>query len=478
MMKAVVVFAVLLAVVLADGSSSHFRKTFNRLHQEPPPPPVSPGLGRAAKVETKWITQKLDHYDKNNDKTWQMRYLSNEEHFKAGGPIFIFVGGEWEVSNGYLIGGHMYDMAKEHNGSMFYTEHRYYGKSQPTENLSTENLKYLDVKQALYDLSHFISTVKKEISGLTNSKVILVGGSYSATMVTWFQRMFPGEAVGSWASSAPLLAKVNFVEYKEVTGQSIRQMGGEACYNRIENAVAELESMMFNNRAAEVKALFKLCNNFNPSNDLDVYSFFGEISDIFAGIVQTHRGNSIQKACADVMKGDNDVEGLATFVLKQTYNPKYGCVDVTYQALVEAMGDTSDSSYMMRQWFYQTCNEYGWYQTSGSKLQPFGTKFPEDLYINACKDAYSEYFTKNTIYENIAATNEFFGALNPGTDNVYFTHGQLDPWRAMGLQEEGKATVIPEHAHCMDFGSISDSDTAEMKASKVKVAELVRTWLK
>lgn len=71
-MKTVLVFAVVLAVVLADGSSSHFRRTFNRLHQEPPPPPVSPNLGRAAKVETKFITQKLDHYDNNNDKTWQM----------------------------------------------------------------------------------------------------------------------------------------------------------------------------------------------------------------------------------------------------------------------------------------------------------------------------------------------------------------------------------------------------------------------
>lgn len=71
-MKAVVIFASVLAVVLADGSSSHFRKTFNRLHQEPPPPPASPNLGRAAKVDIKYIAQKLDHYDKENAKTWEM----------------------------------------------------------------------------------------------------------------------------------------------------------------------------------------------------------------------------------------------------------------------------------------------------------------------------------------------------------------------------------------------------------------------
>lgn len=132
----------------------------------------------------------------------------------------------------------------------------------------------------------------------------------------------------------------------------------------------------------------------------------------------------------------------------------------------------------MRQWFYQTCNEYGWYQSSGSKLQPFGSKFPADLYINACRDAYSEAFTNKTIYNNAEETNKYFGGLDPDTSNVYFTHGQLDPWRAMGLQEEGKATIIPEHAHCTDFASISSSDSKEMKASKEKIAELVRIWLK
>ena len=132
----------------------------------------------------------------------------------------------------------------------------------------------------------------------------------------------------------------------------------------------------------------------------------------------------------------------------------------------------------MRQWFFQTCNEYGWYQSSGSKLQPFGTKFPSDLYINACRDAYSIDFSSPNIYDNVEETNEFFGGLNHDTSNVYFTHGTLDPWSAMGVQEQGQATLLTDYAHCMDFGSISSSDSDEMKKSKEKIAELVREWLK
>lgn len=78
------------------------------------------------------------------------------------------------------------------------------------------------------------------------------------------------------------------IEYKEVTGQSIRMLGGDSCYNRINNGIAEMESMFANRRGAEVKAMLKICSNFDDSSDLDIWTLFSEISDIFAGLVQTH----------------------------------------------------------------------------------------------------------------------------------------------------------------------------------------------
>lgn len=58
--------------------------------------------------------------------------MRNDEFVKPGGPIFIYVGGEWTISPGWIRGGHMYNMAKEFDGQLFYTEHRYYGESHPT----------------------------------------------------------------------------------------------------------------------------------------------------------------------------------------------------------------------------------------------------------------------------------------------------------------------------------------------------------
>lgn len=97
----------------------------------------------------------------------------------------------------------------------------------------------------------------------------------------------------------------------------------------------------------------------------------------------------------------------------------------------------------VRQWIYQTCNEFGWYQTSRSSQQPFGTKFPVDLYLQMCEDIYGERFSIEYIVQQVAATNQLFGGLEPNVENVYFTHGQLDPWRAMGIQNATEATIVP-----------------------------------
>nr|XP_016940142.1 putative serine protease K12H4.7 [Drosophila suzukii] len=460
-------------LALSQTSGSTVERIFKRLHEEPPLPTTQ---NRADEVQTLWIEQKLDHFNESETRTWQMRYMLNDAHYKSGAPLFIYLGGEWEISPGRITGGHTYDMAVEHNALLAYTEHRYYGQSRPLPDLSNENIKYLTVNQSLADLAHFILTIKENYEGLSNSKVVIVGGSYSATMVTWFRRLYPDLVVGGWASSAPLFAKVNFVEYKEITGQSITQMGGADCYKRIENGIAEMETMIATKRGAEVKALLRLCEPFDVYSDLDVWTLFAYISDTFAGLVQTHSAGQIEGACQKIMAGSDDLSGVAGYLLESYGNAR--CYDFTYNFITGLMLDTSYNGNIMRQWTFQTCNEFGWYQTSGSSAQPFGTKFPLTYYTTMCVDLYGPQYGNEFINNQVDTTNQYFGGLTPGVENVYLSHGQLDPWRAMGIQDPDQATIIPEHAHCRDFESISSSDSAELKASKERIAELVREWVK
>ena len=203
-------------------------------------------------VVEKWIEQRLNNFDPQDNRTFMMRYMENSNYLQDGGPIFIFIGEGWTIDADTLRYGHMSDMAKALNETMFYTEQRFFGESRPTADLSTENLRFLQVDQALADLAHFIVHVKAKTSEFKNSGVILVGMS----MVTWFVQKYPHLANGAWSSSSPLEAMKDFVGYKEGVSEAIHEIGGENCSSRIKSAFEELESLILNKEFKESQKLF------------------------------------------------------------------------------------------------------------------------------------------------------------------------------------------------------------------------------
>lgn len=365
----------------------------NRLNREPPLDKFA--VFDDVEVEEKWITQKLNHFDPQDDRTWEMRYLENSNYLQDGGPIFINVGGEWTVSAGWLRTGHMHDMARDLNGTMFYTEHRYYGESRPTEDLTIDSLRFLDIDQALADLAHFIVQIKQTTPELVNSGVILVGGSYAATMVTWFIQKYPHLANGAWSSSAPLEAKVDFYEYKEVVSEALEIVGGPNCTRRIRTAFEELEQLVAENNTALIEELFHFCHPLDLSNELDVWSFFSDISGSFSGLVQYHREYSqdIQQECDLLVNNDieNDLEALADW----TFSGAQGdfCYDHRYDNWIYFFNGTGwddlAALFEIRQWYYQTCAEFGWFQSLGSNNTLFGSTSPVDMSLQLCHDLYS-----------------------------------------------------------------------------------------
>lgn len=370
-----------------------------RLNREPPLD-TSSVFDDEVVVETKWIEQRLNNFDPQDNRTWSMRYMENSHYLQDGGPIFIYVGGEWTISEGWLRTGHMHDMARDLNGTMFYTEHRYYGQSRPTENLSMENLVFLNIDQALADLAHFIVEIKQTVPELSNSGVILVGASYSATMATWFMQKYPHLANGAWSSSAPLEAKVDFVEYKEVVSDAIESVGGLDCSYRIRRAFEELERLAESGDVARIEELFRFCQPFDLTNQLDVWSFFSDVSGPFSGTVQYHRESSqdIQNECNILINTTltNDLEALARWFWFEPENPEGPpagvCYDHRYELFIYFYGGIEwhdiAAMYEIRQWLYQTCVEYGWYQTSGSENILFGSNFPVNLSLQWCADLY------------------------------------------------------------------------------------------
>jgi hypothetical protein len=81
---------------------------------------------------------------------------------------------------------------------------------------------------------------------------------------------------------------------------------------------------------------------------------------------------------------------------------------------------------------YQTCSEFGYYQTS-DKSQYFGNDFPLHYFVQQCTDVFGDKFDETFIAQSIMRTNANYGGKNISVSRVAFFNGVLDPWHALGM---------------------------------------------
>lgn len=127
MAKKLVLFTLITTVLVVQARNINFRQFLNRDNQFPEPKHLPNNVVEA------FITQRVDNFDPTNNATWQQRYLINNEFWAPGGCVFLLLSGEWEVAADRLQSSMMYEMSRDFQCYMIYLEHRYYGKSRPTE---------------------------------------------------------------------------------------------------------------------------------------------------------------------------------------------------------------------------------------------------------------------------------------------------------------------------------------------------------
>lgn len=255
----------------------------------------------------------------------------------------------------------------------------------------------MSIEQALADLAHFIVEKKKE-HNLTKSKVILVGGSYAATMAAWFRLKYPHIVVGAWASSAPIFAKSDMFEYKEVVGASVRHVGGAACYDRLDNAFESAQQLVQDGDLATVKRLFRFCDSFDLTRKENIWRVFGSLGGVMSGTVQYHKPGDIEGRCNALMGVNTTGSDLGDFAkwyvsLYIDDDDKTKCLNYDYDAYVKRYQQTEwghSVTEASRQWLYQTCTEFGWFHTQSTPSQPFSTLYPVDFAFKKCEDIFGE----------------------------------------------------------------------------------------
>ena len=69
------------------------------------------------------------------------------------------------------------------------------------------------------------------------------------------------------------------------------------------------------------------------------------------------------------------------------------CSDYTYKSFLDYMGQVEyGKTGGFRQWIYQTCAEFGWYQTSDQTGHPYGSKLSLEFSIKVKKYRSAKFF--------------------------------------------------------------------------------------
>jgi len=433
-----------------------------------------------------WFTQTLDHFNPLDTRTWEQRFWENWEHYRPGGPAFIMIGGEGAASPGWLSYGAWTGWAAEHGAALFLLEHRYYGESRPTEDMSRENMRFLSSRQALDDLASFI-TAMNERNNLTAAPWISFGGSYPGSLSAWLRARYPHLVAGAVSSSGPLWAKLDFWEYLQVVSEAL-DTTGPGCNPAITAALGTIEFMLDQPDSwEELSSMFHLCSPLDGYNEMDVKQFIESLIDDLAGVVQYNGryNEDIFSVCA-IMTDESNGSELERFAkLNEAVLAMYGggCIDPSYDNWISLLSETSwaDQDIGWRQWIWQTCTEFGWYQTTNQPSGVYGSHLDLPLFEDWCQGAFGDDFTHDMLELSVGATNIEYGATNPEVSNVVFVHGTVDPWHAMGvledLSEDAPAIVVTGTSHCADMYPDAPSDPEEMRAARQKIGELISQWV-
>ena len=167
---------------------------------------------------------------------WSQRFYVDQRFWCGDGcPVFLYIGGEGPQGppSDHLF---MATLAKQYGALMIALEHRFYGESFPTPDMSVESLRYLSSHQALADLARFIAYASAYVpatadrhstpplrlpAAVGRSKWVSFGGSYPGALSGWLKLKYPASLAGAVSSSAPYFAEYNFEQYAQVVGTAI-----------------------------------------------------------------------------------------------------------------------------------------------------------------------------------------------------------------------------------------------------------------
>jgi pimeloyl-ACP methyl ester carboxylesterase len=479
-----------------------------------PPPSVYP-------VDEHIFHTVVDHYSfrPTPEKTFPLRFYVNQQHWNnASGPCFFYAGNEADIFQFVNNSGFLFEAAEEFNALVVFAEHRYYGKSIP----SSGDMSFLTVEQAMADFNTLNLHIRQEWSMSPQTAFITFGGSYGGNLAMWLRLKNPNLWAGAIASSATPIKHV----LRETNGFALIETEvygnvSSLCPELVRSGWRELyEGATTKDGRVTVAKELGLCEPLpDPSAAAHIH---GWVSGALETMVQygypypTEFYNPVpafpfRVACQGMLaEGTGPLGALrAAANVYYNYTGQAGqCFDfnalimkeaarhwhrkgqrdrISHQEirLVQEGEETIIRSMRSKQdeyidaWGYQTCTEV---------YQPMPTDGKTDFEVPYTPNQtayYADCWRRWGVQPrpNWEEMN-FMGADISAGSNIFLTSGQLDPWRAAGIQEKPQGSpdsiivrIIENGAHHLDLRAANSMDPPSVVAVRNEERDAMRQWI-
>ncbi|KAI9209079.1 peptidase S28 [Polychytrium aggregatum] len=434
-----------------------------------------------------WIDQPLDHFSPKSNGTFRQKYFFNDQYYKPGGPVWLFVGGEVPLDGGWVTstGMVLFTLANKTNGIMAAIEHRYYGDSMPFPDYSTKNMAYLSSHQAIEDIVAFVKNFTATHNLPSCTKWIPVSGSYPGDLAAWLRELYPDIFWAAYSSSAPLRAKADFFEYSLAVRQGIPKIGGsEVCLNNLIRTVSLFDAALKRDPKGTRRYLglgsIELDGDVGsmlPTSALAGSVQFGPSAQFYNSSV-THISAACSGKYFPSFANPNATDSqLWTDLQRWMYGYLDGMGIIPNNATELAALETknmADPSNSYRPWCWQTCTEFGFFQDAEHVQAPVYSKTVNMAYY---KRACAILFGKDHQNPHVAQTNKRYRGTNIKTSRISFVNSEIDPWHMLSIYNRTSTDAQPvflhDEFHCLDMYAPRPDDTPLL--SKVKV-EVMAAW--
>ncbi|KAL0945264.1 hypothetical protein HGRIS_000775 [Hohenbuehelia grisea] len=427
--------------------------------------PLSAHLNPYKEFPSQWFRQPLDHFNNETGDTFLQRYWVNTRHYKPGrgAPVIVLDGGETSGEDRlqFLDTGIVDILARSTGGVGVVLEHRYYGKSQPVANLTTDSLRFLNNAQAAADSANFMANIKfkgiDEDLTAPNTPWIYYGGSYAGARAAHMKILYPDLVYGAIASSGVTHAALSNWEYMDIIGRAADQQ----CMLHLVKSIETIDAILNLGRlSGPLKRLFGL-NGLAHDED------FVSVIESPLGSWQSKNWNpeigstTFDEFCTALNKpplsrrGTNDlpyghearlvtlpddlVVDWAIINYGKYIREHYVSQCPSDKTVEECFGTFDDEQYQgtdlsedWRLWLFQVCTEWGYFTTAPPDQnipRIISRRLTLEYESKICPQAFppGKYF-KIPKMPNITVVNEL-GDFDIAADRLAIIDGEVDPWR-------------------------------------------------